>query len=269
MMPVSGYIFDIKKFSINDGPGIRTTVFFKGCPLTCWWCHNPESQRNEPEEIENCNFRWNLHHDSYLRNTVGAKIYVNEVMDEIEKDRMFYEESHGGVTISGGEPMLQLNFLYSILSECKTKDINTAIDTTGYAAFEDFKKIYDLTDIFLFDLKLMDSKLHYEFCGINNELIHENLKKLSSLGKKNILRIPIIPTITDTEENISAMISFISKLKNVKEIDLLPFHKTAKSKYERMKKLNKVAELDVPSTDQMEELKNRFNQLGVPIKIGG
>lgn len=268
-MPVSGYIFDIKKFSINDGPGIRTTVFFKGCPLTCWWCHNPESQRNEPEEIENCSFRWNLHHDSQHRNVVGAKIFVDEVISEIEKDRMFYEESRGGVTLSGGEPMLQLNFLHSILSSCKQKDINTAIDTTGYAPFGDFEKIYDVTDIFLYDLKLMDSRLHYEFCGITNELIHENLKKLSALGNKIILRVPIIPTITDTEDNISSMINFIGSLKSVNEIDLLPFHKTAKSKYERMKKLNKTAELNVPSTERMEELKNIFNQLDIPVKIGG
>ena len=267
-MSVSGYIFDIKKYSVNDGPGIRTTVFFKGCPLTCWWCHNPESQRNEPVEIENCSFRWNLHHTG-KSNTVGTKIFVDEVIAEVEKDWVFYEESGGGVTFSGGEPMLQLNFLYSILRECSRIDLHTAIDTTGYAPFKDFEKIYDVTNIFLYDLKLMDSNLHFDYCGIPNELIHENLKKLSSLGNKIVLRIPIIPSITDTEENISSMISFIDKLKNVREIDLLPFHSTAKSKYERMKKLNKVAEFVVPTNERMTELKNRFNQLGIPIKIGG
>jgi pyruvate formate lyase activating enzyme len=268
-MHTSGYIFDIKKYSVNDGPGIRTTVFFKGCPLTCWWCHNPESQRNEPEEIANCNFRWNLHNDSSKRNTVGAKIFVDEVIAEVEKDRIFYEESKGGVTFSGGEPMLQINFLEAILKECSRIDINTAIDTTGYAPFEDFEKIYDVTNIFLYDLKLMNSQLHYDYCGIPNELIHDNLRKLSTLGNKIILRIPLIPTITDTEKNISAMINLIGELKNVREIDLLPFHSTAKSKYERMKKLNKVVELVAPTDVRMDELKNRFNQLGVPIKIGG
>jgi pyruvate formate lyase activating enzyme len=268
-MQVSGYIFDIKKYSVNDGPGIRTTVFLKGCPLVCAWCHNPESQRNEPEEIENCSFRWNLHHDFEKKNIVGAKIFVDEVIKEIEKDRMFYEESKGGVTFSGGEPMLQLGFLYSVLSECKTRDINTAIDTTGYAPYDDFQSIYGLTDIFLYDLKLMDENLHYEYCGVSNKLIHENLRKLTELGSKVVLRIPIIPTITATEKNIGSMIDFISSLKNIREIDLLPFHTTAKSKYERMKKLNKVAELTPPTEDYMNELKNKFTKLNIPVKIGG
>ncbi|MDP3582379.1 MAG: glycyl-radical enzyme activating protein [Ignavibacteria bacterium] len=268
-MASSGYIFDIKKYSVNDGPGIRTTVFLKGCPLVCSWCHNPESQRNEPEEIENCSFRWNLHADHSKKNTVGAKILIDEVIREIEKDRMFYEESKGGVTFSGGEPMLQLDFLSSVLTECRARDIHTAIDTTGYAPYTDFEKIYDSTNIFLYDLKLMDDELHYEYCGVSNKLIHENLRKLTERGRKVILRIPVIPTITATEKNISSMIEFISSLKNICEIDLLPFHNTAKSKYERMKKLNKVAELIPPTDDYMNELKNRFSLLNIPVKIGG
>jgi pyruvate formate lyase activating enzyme len=264
-----GYIFDIKKYSVNDGPGIRTTVFLKGCPLTCWWCHNPESRRSEPEKVENCTFRWNLSHDSSQRNMIGSHVSVSEVMDQIEKDLLFYEESNGGATFSGGEPMLQINFLQELLSECKKKDINTAIDTTGYAPFADFEKIYTMTDIFLYDLKIMDDKLHYEYCGVSNRQIHENLMALSSRGGKIILRLPIIPTITDTEENISQTLSFISTLQNIREIDLLPFHTTAKSKYERLKILNKVIDLIPPSKEYMNELKNRFSQLGIPIKIGG
>lgn len=268
-MQASGYIFDIKKFSVNDGPGIRTTVFFKGCPLTCWWCHNPESQQSEPEEIENSFLRWNLHRDSENKNKVGAKIFVDELISEIEKDRMFYEESGGGVTFSGGEPMLQISFLQSVLTECKKKDLNTAIDTTGYAPFEEFEKIYDVTDVFLYDLKLMNSRQHLYYCNTPNDLIHENLKKLSSLGNKIILRIPIIPTITDTKENITSMIELIGRLKHIREIDLLPFHNTAKSKYDRMKKLNKVSDLVAPSDERMNELKNKFAQFNIPIKIGG
>ena len=268
-MQNSGYIFDIKKYSVNDGPGIRTTVFFKGCPLNCWWCHNPESQKGEPEHIDNCLFRWNLNYDSTQRNKIGSQVFVDEVMKEIEKDLPFYEESHGGATFSGGEPMLQIDFLQSLLEECKKKNVNAAIDTTGYAPFTDFEKIYEHTDIFLYDLKLMNDNLHYEYSGVSNKLIHENLKKLSSLGNKIILRIPIIPTITDTEENISQTISFISALKNIREIDLLPFHNTAKSKYERMQKENKVVNLTAPTKEYMNELKNRFTQLGIPIMVGG
>lgn len=268
-MQDKGYIFDIKKYSVNDGPGIRTTVFFKGCPLNCWWCHNPESQQTEPEEIDNCIFRWSLSHDQSQRSKIGSQVFVDEVMKEIEKDLPFYEESNGGATFSGGEPMLQIDFLQSLLSECKKKDINTAIDTTGHAPFGNFEKIYDHTDIFLYDLKLMDDKIHFEYCGVSNELIHENLKNLSFRSDKIILRLPIIPTITDTEENISQTISFISTLKNIREIDLLPFHSTAKSKYERMQKENKVVNLVPPTKEHMSELKYRFSQLGIPIKVGG
>ena len=206
-MQNSGYIFDIKKYSVNDGPGIRTTIFFKGCPLNCWWCHNPESQNSESEEIDNCLFRWNLSYDQSKRSKIGSQVIVDEVMKEIEKDIPFYEESNGGATFSGGEPMLQIDFLQSLLAECKRKDIHTAIDTTGYAPLSDFEKIYDYTDIFLYDLKLMDDKIHFEYCGVSNKLIHENLISLSSRGNKIILRLPIIPTITDTEENINQTIS--------------------------------------------------------------
>ncbi|PKL82818.1 MAG: glycyl-radical enzyme activating protein [Ignavibacteriae bacterium HGW-Ignavibacteriae-3] len=268
-MQNSGYIFDIKKYSVNDGPGIRTTVFLKGCPLTCWWCHNPESRGTEPEKVDNCSFRWNLSHDPAQRNIIGSKVAVSEVMKEIEKDIPFYEESKGGVTFSGGEPMLQIDFLYELLSSCKKNDISTAIDTTGYASPADFEKIYDITDIFLYDLKLMDEKLHYEYCGVSNKLIHDNLRELSSRDTKIILRLPIIPTITDSEENISRTIEFISSLNNIREIDLLPFHSTAKSKYERMKIMNKVIELIPPDKKYINEIKNKFSELGIPIKIGG
>ena len=268
-MKDKGYIFDIKKYSVNDGPGIRTTVFLKGCPLSCWWCHNPESRRGEPEKVDNCSFRWNLSRDSSERNMIGYQVSVEDVALEIEKDLIFYEESKGGATFSGGEPMLQVDFLHSLLTECKRKDINTAIDTTGYAPFSDFEKIYDVTDTFLYDLKLIDEKIHYEYCGVSNKMIHANLKELSSNGKKIILRLPIIPTLTDTESNLSQTISFISNLKNIQEIDLLPFHTTAKSKYERMKIQNKVIDIIPPTKEEMNKLKNRFSQLGIPVRIGG
>lgn len=265
----SGYIFDIKKYSVNDGPGIRTTIFFKGCPLNCWWCHNPESQLNEPEAVDDCIFRWHPTNESSNRKTIGYKVSTEEVMNEIVKDLPFYEESNGGATFSGGEPMLQIDFLYSLLTECKSHEIKTAVDTTGYAPFTDIEKIYDITDLFLFDLKLMDDKVHFEYCGVSNKLIHENLLRLSSAGNKIILRIPIIPSITDTEENILQTINFISSLKNIREINLLPFHNSAKSKYERMKKENKVVNLVPPSKEHLDELIYKFELTGIPVKTGG
>jgi len=269
MMRNSGYIFDIKKYSIHDGPGIRTTVFFKGCPLNCWWCHNPESQKIEPEEFLGCTFRWSLDYSNSNRNVIGKEVSVDEVMREIEKDVPFYEESHGGATFSGGEPMLQFDFLYSLLKECKSKNISTAVDTTGYASFEQYEKIYDLTDIFLYDLKLMDEKDHIQYTGVSNKTIHENLRRLTFNGKKVVLRIPIIPGITDTTKNVAQTINFISTLQNISEVDLLPFHRTANSKYEKMKKENKLPKIDPPSTEEMEKLKYKFTSLGGTVKIGG
>lgn len=268
-MRTKGYIFDIKQFSIHDGPGIRTTIFFKGCPLNCWWCHNPESQKIEPEEFLGCTFRWSISHSSDNRNIIGKEVYTDEVIREIEKDFPFYEESNGGATFSGGEPMLQTEFLHELLKECKAKDISTAIDTTGYAPFGQFEKIYDATDIFLYDLKLMDEQKHIQYTGVSNKMIHENLERLTSNGKKVILRIPIIPGITDTNENIDQAINYISLLKNISEVDLLPFHRTANSKYERMKKENKIHNIEPPKDDEMKNLYDRFSALGCTVKIGG
>lgn len=268
-MTIKGYIFDIKKYSINDGPGIRTTVFFKGCPLNCWWCHNPESQRGEPEKFDGYTYRWNSYDNPDKKNIIGRAVHTNEVMREIEKDIPFYEESKGGVTFSGGEPLLQIEFLFTLLKECKRKDIHTAVDTTGYAPFEYLEKIYDLTDIFLFDLKLMDDEKHIYYTGVSNKIIHENLFMLTAKGTKVIIRIPIIPDITSTDENFDSLIKFISSLRNIKELDLLPFHKSAHSKYAKMNKINKLPHLETVSDEKMDYIKERFSVIGLPVKIGG
>ncbi len=267
-MIAKGFVFDIKKYSINDGPGIRTTVFFKGCPLKCWWCHNPESQRILPEEFAGCSYKWNFNSSSN-QGIIGNEISADELMIHIEKDIPFYEESGGGVTLSGGEPMLQINFLHEILDRCKKNDIHTAIDTTGYSDFSNFEMIYELTDLFLYDLKLMNEDLHKQYTNVSNKLIKDNLIRLSSEGNKIILRIPIIPSITDTIDNINEMIEFISSLKNIRGINLLPYHKSAENKYAKMNIENKLSHIIPPTADEMNSIKNKFETLNLPVKIGG
>ena len=214
-------------------------------------------------------FRWNPELDSKLKNVVGRKVTNAEVMKEIEKDIPFYQQSKGGATFSGGEPMLQIDFLHSLIKNCKLKDINTAIDTTGFTEYENFERVREFTDYFLYDLKLMNDNEHIKYTGVSNKKIHENLKQLAAEGSKVILRIPIIPTITDTSENLNEMINFISSLKTVLEIDLLPFHSAANSKYEKMRKENKLPNLIPLKDEEMEIIKRKFAELGYPVKIGG
>jgi pyruvate formate lyase activating enzyme len=267
-MPEIGYIFDIKKFSINDGPGIRTTVFFKGCPLDCWWCHNPESRSLKPEKVEELTYSWSIYSQSCSPEIIGKEAAASEVFYEIEKDLPFYRESNGGATFSGGEPLLQPQFLLSLLSMCKEKDIHTAVDTSGFTNFDNFSLIYNLTDLFLFDLKIMDEEEHRKFTGVSNKVILENLDKLSGMGDKVIVRIPLIPSVNDSEENISRIINYL-KEKNIRQINLLPFHNSASSKYRRLGRENKLPDLFPQDNDEMEKFKKQFSDAGFPVSIGG
>jgi pyruvate formate lyase activating enzyme len=180
-MEEKGFIFDIKKYSINDGPGIRTTVFLKGCPLNCLWCHNPESRNMKPERISASSYSWNFYSQSCDPEIIGREASTNEIFGEIKKDIPFYEESSGGVTFSGGEPLLQINFLKSLLTICKTSGIHTAVDTSGYVPYANFETILSLTDLFLFDIKIVSEELHHKYTGVSNKLIMENLQKLTSI----------------------------------------------------------------------------------------
>lgn len=228
-----GYISNIQRFSIHDGPGIRTSVFFQGCPLNCWWCHNPECMAmtgfSEKDNIE--------------------KMSVRGLMKEIMKDEAFYRESQGGVTFSGGEPLAQAGFLYEVLKEARDRKIHTAIDTSGYTDRHDISKIAWLTELFLYDLKLMDNDLHLKYTGVPNTLILENLKFLDETAKNIRIRIPLIPQITDTSDNIKAIIDFLKSLKQIYEIDLLPYHKTAEGKYQRLNIPYKLNGKDQNKTD--------------------
>jgi pyruvate formate lyase activating enzyme len=258
----SGYIFDIKKFAIHDGPGIRTTVFLKGCSLDCWWCHNPESRNLKPEPISKTN---NIDEIEII----GREISVEEVLNEIEKDMIFYEESGGGVTISGGEALMQHDFLYSILKRCKEKNIHTALDTSGYAPIEVIRKIMDFVDLFLFDLKIIDEDIHKKYTGVSNNLILSNLEFLNSQNKDIVIRVPIIPGFTDTESNLLQLTEFIVNLNNIQGVNLLPYNKMGVEKYKRLKKIYKLSDLDAPSEERMNELKIYFEKKGIQVSIGG
>lgn len=257
----SGTIFKIKKFAIHDGPGIRTTVFLKGCPLKCFWCHNPESQKFMPETAA-C--------DSSGRcMRFGEEKTVQSLMAEIMKDVIFFDESGGGVTFSGGEPLSQPEFLKDILTACRKMDIDTAVDTCGYAPFRSFEGIMGLTDLFLYDLKLIDEKAHITFTGVSNRPILENLEKLSGAGKKIFIRFPLIPGITDTRQNIEDTVEFIKTLPRVSRVDVLPYHRTGDHKYALFEMENRMNGVMPPEEERISEVAEMFRCCGIPVKVGG
>jgi len=256
-----GLIFDIRRFSINDGPGIRTTVFFKGCPLNCIWCHNPESQSDFPETWEKC---VNLDNQDFkMRIEIGGWSLVNEVMEEIAKDRVFYDESSGGVTFSGGEPLAQPEFLAELIEACISAGLHTAIDTSGFCSGETISRIAPLTDLFLFDLKLMDDQAHNEFTGVSVIQILENLKFLLDNKYKVIIRFPVIPGINDHTENVHSMIRWLSPFRQtIVKVDLLPFHKTGRGKYHRLGKEEKMMDIPDIRPGDLEKLRSDFRNAG-------
>lgn len=262
-----GIIFDIKHYAIHDGPGIRTTIFLKGCPLGCWWCHNPESRSAaifkypKKEKIEG--------RELELEETIGKEYTVKEAMTEIEKDIVFYEESGGGVTFSGGEPFMQTDFLLKLLKACRKKEIRTCVDTTGFVNSEDLKKAALFIDLFLFDLKHFDDKMHIKYTGVSNKKILENLKMLDEMGKAVEIRYPLIPGMNDDEADLLRMLAFLSKLKNKYPVSILPYHKIGSQKYSRFSIEYKMDGVEEPSREHVEKIKNTIETAGFVTKIGG
>lgn len=245
---MQGILFDIKRFALHDGPGIRTTIFLKGCPMKCWWCHNPESLSPGASD------------------GFGEKKTIQQVMKEIEKEIIFYDESGGGVTFSGGEPLVQPEFLEILVDECKEREIHTALDTTGCVPPRVFNLLMEKIDLFLYDVKIMDHSKHMEYTGTSNKYTLENLKNLSLEGKKVIIRFPLIPGITDTDKNITATATFVSSLKGIQKIDVLPYHRIAEKKYRRLKIENKMKGVKPPSTERIEAVKKKFERYGLKVK---
>ena len=265
-------IFDIQRASFVDGPGIRTTVFFKGCNLRCAWCHNPESQSPKTEmlfyknrctgcgkckekcknALESCDFCGKCvlfcPHDA--REICGREYSLNEVMREIVKDKETYENSGGGVTFSGGECMLQIDFLEEILKKCKEHGIHTAVDTAGCVAFDKFERIFEYTDMFLYDVKIVDSEKHKIYVGAPNEIILDNLKKLISRGKRIWVRVPIIEGINDSEDDILAIKALAA---GAEKIELLPYHAMGEHKYSALGR--EATQFKAPSEERMNRIR--------------
>lgn len=299
----SGIVFDIQKFSLHDGPGIRTTVFLKGCGLRCWWCHNPESQHPRPELLlraELCiqcgacvaecpQAAIQLDGDTYVtdralcercgacvaacvaeaREISGQEMTVEQVMDEVLRDVIFYDESGGGVTFSGGEPLLQGDFLFGLLRACKAHDLHTVVDTCGYASTHTLARVRPYVDLFLYDLKVMDDARHREVTGVSNALILDNLHYLAEHDHPVVVRVPVIPGINDDEDNLRQISELVRSMSNIQRVNILPYHKLGKDKYDRLARANPMPETDEPSKDAMLEVKQLLESCGLDVTVGG
>lgn len=265
---MQGLIFDIKRYALHDGPGIRLTFFLKGCPLSCWWCHNPESRSPEPEQITRID---RIGDKAFHREeTAGKYMTIPEIMEPIRKERVFIDQSGGGVTFSGGEPMMQVGFLTAALRACKEEAIHTAVDTSGLAARDAFRKVMPYTDLFLFDIKHLDEEQHRKYTGASNQLILENFRMIVESGKELYIRVPVIPGINDGDEYRVQLRDFFAKYKrpNIREVNLLPYHEIP-GKYRRCHQQYKLEGLKAPTEAHMHALKNFFETTGLKIKIGG
>ncbi len=357
----SGWVLNIQRYSIHDGPGIRTTVFLKGCPARCWWCHNPESQSAEPELlvlqgrcvrcgacVEACPEATAAHESasaetppmetppvetppvetlpaearppetlpapvsstctvcgacvdvcmSGARMIAGTRMTADEVLTEVLKDRIFYEESGGGLTFSGGEPLMQFEYLEAVLEPCRGRGLHTAVDTCGFAPREHMLAIAPLTDLFLYDLKLMDGRRHRETTGVSNAPILENLRALGEVHDRIWIRVPVIPGVNDDRANLEAMARFAAGVRAVRQVNLLPYHRMgihkadcvgkadrhgtvgrhgnvdalarlAPPSSDRLGKVYALAQAAPPSPDRLEELAEIFRARGLETKTGG
>ena len=298
----TGTVFNIQRYSIHDGPGIRTTVFLKGCPLNCWWCQNPESRLSGQEmvfwgdrcigcgacsticpsgaiqikngipvtEKEKCILCGKCIEKcpALAREMIGEKLTTEEVIKEIEKDLIFYEESGGGVTFSGGEPLEQSEFLEGLLNGCREKKIHTAVDTSGYISWGILNKIHSKVDLFLYDLKIMDKKRHKKYTGVSNEIILENLEKLSSVHNNIFVRFPVIPDINDDYQNIRKIGEFLSSLEII-QVNLLPYHYIGIDKYRRLGMTYKLADIQPSSEEKLSEISVILRKFNLNVKLSG
>lgn len=258
---VRGHIFNVQRYSIHDGPGIRTTVFLKGCPLRCLWCQNPESQHARPDVIV-ANGR---------SETIGRTVTVADVFAEVSKDAIFYVRSGGGVTLSGGEPLAQPRFSEAILRSCKAAGMHTALDTSLHAPWAVLRSLLGSVDLVLLDLKHLDPERHREMTGRSNELILENARRICHETKTAVrVRLPVIPGCNDSVENVNATAGFVAReLGRSIPVHLLPYHHLGEGKYEGLGRPYALAGIEPPSEARMAELRGIVESYGLTAVIGG
>lgn len=303
-MELKGTIFDIKKFAVHDGPGIRSTIFFKGCPLRCLWCHNPEGispdleimvfsrrclkecrdclgacpQRAlskkgrdillDRERCDGCGLCVQACPADALQ-LVGRRVTVMDAMSQLAKDTVFYRGSGGGVTCSGGEPLLQPRFLHALLGACRGQNLHTVVDTCGHASFAGYEKILPLTDLFLYDVKIMDEGKHKRLTGVSNRLILSNLQKLSRLTDRLAIRVPLIPGCNDSAADMAELADFCSTLPARHPVHLLPFHRGGSGKNKRLGRSDPLAVARPPTPAAVQKAREIFLKRKLTVKIGG
>ena len=256
---VKGRIFDIQRFSVHDGPGIRTIVFLKGCRLRCRWCCNPESQSYEIEKMEM----------NGKVKTVGRDVTAGEIISEVERDTIYYKRSGGGLTLSGGESLAQPDFAEALLALAHEHSINTAMESTGFADYSDIARILPHLDLYLMDIKHMNSEKHKAFTGQYNDKILENAQRIARSPVKLIIRTPVIPTFNDTEEEIRAIAKFAASLPGVEEMHLLPYHRIGTDKYKGLGREYTLSHVEPPSQEYMDKLLKIVTECGLKGQIGG
>lgn len=258
-LDVKGRIFDIQRYSIHDGGGIRTIVFLKGCPLRCKWCCNPEGQHYNVEKMTL----------GGKEKIVGQDVTVGEIIDIVERDRIYYRRSGGGLTLSGGESLTQPDFAVALLKTAKERGINTAMESTGFADFSVISRYLPYLDLYLMDIKHMNSAKHKEFTSQPNELILENARKITDAGARLIVRTPVIPTFNATKEEIGEIAKFASSLKGVTQMHILPYHRIGTDKYKGLNRDYSLTGIEPPSKELMNELLEVVNSYGLKGQIGG
>lgn len=285
-----GSVFNIQRFSIHDGPGIRTIVFFKGCPLRCLWCCNPESQCLHEEVffirkkcigcgecIKACptGAIHSIHDENSLLDTSlctncgacakscpsralmmkGSSVSLDDVMKVVRKDVDYYRNSGGGVTLSGGEAAMQWEFATTLLKQCHAEGLHTAVETCGFADWQGLKQMAEHTDLFLYDIKHMDSAKHKELAGQPNEIILENARNIDAMGIEMVIRVPVIWGYNDSEENIATIAEFAKSLSQKPKVELLPFHRGGESKYIALNRSYELADIEIPEDGRIEQLR--------------
>jgi len=296
-----GRIFAIKRFALHDGPGIRTTVFLKGCPLRCLWCHNPEGLRHEPQLAfyphlcigchacyRACPSGALVERKSPIENydeakcvlcgkcseacpagaieLVGHDVSPDEVIHKVERDRRFYETSGGGMTVSGGEPLAQADFTYELLSTAKSLGIHTILDTSGYVETQRLDRFLEWTDHVYYDLKVVDDEKHRQLVGSSNRVILENFRRIGASGKELTIRVPMVRGLNDSAQDISALIELIASLPamtNLQRIELLPYHKIGEGKYQSLRYVRRLEKQQVHSQEELESIVGMFKAGGL------